>query len=257
MRLRWVALLLVGACHRAPADDVAIAGTGGTPAEVAARDAAFDEVLATIEAKRAALSKAFAAARTEPDRAAIRAEARAFLLAAIRDDLFPAWIGTPWAMGKDSDAVRPHQAGKSVSCSYFITAILGNAGVQLDSRKRFARAAALDIQRSLSPDPASIHRYLSVPARELERKVAALGDDLYLIGLSNHVAFVDVTGGDVRLVHSSWSGGEVDDEPFVTAHAIDVSRKAGYFVSPVLTPLVVDTWLRGAKVRFRGTGAKL
>lgn len=243
MRHRWVALLVAAACERGP--EAIVAGTSGGAAEVAARERSFDDVLARIQRRRAELARASA---TDPAQA--RADARAFLLATIRDELFPPWMGTPWGLGRDSTATRPHEPGKTVGCSYFVTAILGNAGVKLSNRYTFARAPALDIQRSLSTD---IHRYLSIPARELERRIAALGDGLYLIGLSNHIAFVDVDGGAVHLVHASWSGNrQVSDEPLVTSHAIDVSRKAGYFVSPVLTDAVVDAWLRGTPIPFRG-----
>jgi len=88
--------------------------------------------------------------------------------------------------------------------------------------------------------------------------VATLPDGLWLIGLSNHVGWVVVSDGEVRFVHASWSGDrQVTDEPFATAHAIEVSRKAGYFVSPVIVDSaenddLIDAWLRGAAVRFRG-----
>jgi len=248
-----VGLLVVAACHRAgPSDDPPVAGAAGGAAEVVARDAAFDGVVARIEARRVELAHAYAAV-DRSGRGAIRDEARAFLRGAIRDELFPAWLGMPWGLGRNSTATRPHQPGMTVGCSYFVTAILGNAGVLLDNRYRFAQAPALDIQRSLAPE--QIHRYLSIPARDLERRIAALGDGLYLIGLSNHIAFVDVSGGAVHLVHASWSGDrQVADEPFVTARAIDVSRKAGYFVSPVLSDTVVDAWLAGSELAFRPSG---
>jgi hypothetical protein len=239
---------------------VAILGLGCGHAEpVSSQDAGpalddvFDATVARIATRRAALASMYAAARTDDARRAVRADARRFLLAAIRDELFPLWLGTPWGLGSNSTATRPHQPGMTVGCSYFVTAILGNVGFHLDNRYTFARAPALDIQRSLAPDRAAVHRFLSIPAVDLERRVAALGDGLWLIGLSNHIAWVDVDHGAVRMVHAY---GEVKDEPLVTAHAIDVSRKAGYFVSPVLVDsggndALVDAWLRGATVRFR------
>ena len=146
----------------------------------------------------------------------------------------------------------------TVGCSYFVTAILGNAGFRLDDRYRFARAPALDIQRSLARHEKAVRRYLSIPPRELEARIARLGDGLWLIGLSNHVGWVVVDDGEVRFVHASWTGDrQVSDEPFGASRAIAVSQRAGYFVSPVLIDSdenddLIDAWLRGAVIRFRG-----
>jgi hypothetical protein len=145
----------------------------------------------------------------------------------------------------------------TVGCSYFVTSILGNADFHLDDRYAFAQAPALDIQKSLARGGRAVRRFLSIPATELEEKVATFPDGLWLIGLSNHVGFVAVEDGEVRFVHASWSGDrQVTDERFGSAHAIEVSRKAGYFVSPVIVDSpenddLIDAWLRGAEIPFR------
>jgi hypothetical protein len=260
MRRAEIMLTFLAACGQASdrePETPAPAAAAATVAE-ATRDARFDAAVARIEAYRAALAGDYAAARTEAARAEVRAEARAYLIASIRDDLFPLWLGTPWGLGKNSTATRPHEPGMTVGCSYFVTSILGNAGFQLDDRYRFAQAPALDIQRSLARGERAVRRFLSIPATELAEKVATLPDGLWLIGLSNHVGWVRVEDGEVRFVHASWSGDrQVTDEDFATAHAIEVSRKAGYFVSPVIVDSaenddLIDAWLRGATIPFRG-----
>ena len=61
------------------------------------------------------------------------------------------------------------------------------------------------------------------------------------------------------MIHASYSGGRVvSDEPLVGAVAIEVSRKAGYFVSPVIVADdrndgLIAAWLTRAAVVFRGT----
>ncbi len=219
----------------------------------------YEQTLAAIEARRAALAHAYARAASEPARAQVRAEARAYLLDVIDGELFPAWLGTPWGLGRNSTATRPHQPGMTVGCSYFVTSILQNAGFVLDDRYAFAQAPALDIQRSLARGPGAVARFLSIPAEDLAARIGRLGDGLYLIGLSNHVAWVRVRAGDVRMIHASYSGGRVvSDEPLVGAVAIEVSRKAGYFVSPVIVADdrndgLISAWLTRAAVVFRGT----
>jgi outer membrane murein-binding lipoprotein Lpp len=229
-------------------------------AEAAAEEDDFDAVVAAIEVERRRLAKRFAAAADDDARAAIRAEARGYLVDAIADELFPHWLGTPWGLGKNSTATRPHQEGMTVGCSYFVTSVLQNAGVVLDNRYRFAQAPALRIQGSLAPGSNSIHRFLSIAPAKLERGIRALGEGLYLIGLNNHVGFVLVRGGEVRFVHASYTGDQkVSDELLAGAEAIASSQKAGYFVSPVFAAdeagseanaWLVDRWLAGAEVPF-------
>jgi cell wall-associated NlpC family hydrolase len=216
----------------------------------------WDAAVADLEARRVELAERYAGSRGA-DRAAVLAEASATFLAAA-DQLIEPWLGTPWGLGSNSTARRPHEPGMTVGCSYFVTSVLQGAGVALDNRYHFAQAASLKIQRSLvGGGRKAVHRFLSIPPAELADKIAALGDGLYLIGLNIHVGFVRVKDGDVRFIHASYTGGQVvSDEPLATSQAIANSQPAGYFVSPLVTrdgladDWLVERWLRGDTVKF-------
>ena len=217
-----------------------------------AQDAAapsFDDVVAGIETHRRELAARYrrAPARARPP---LLGEARAFVVSTIIEELFPAWMGTPWGLGRDSNASRPHQPGKVVGCSYFVTAVLENAGVALESRARFAQAPSLWIQRALLPFGGQVHRFGSIDAPELRRRIAALGENLYVIGLDYHVGFLVVRGAEVRIVHASYFPPQaVVSEPVEASAAIEGSRRKGYWVSPLFRDdRLVDLWLRGAAV---------
>lgn len=172
--------------------------------------------------------------------------ARGALHAAIVEELFPAWLGTRWSF--HGTATQPH-APEGIACGYFVATILQAAGVQLLSRPRFGQAMARAIATALAPSPSAHHRFGSLPAFELERRVRALGDGLYLIGLNVHVGFVVVRTPVVRFVHASYTGArEVVDEPLNGSVAIDNSRAAGYFVTSLLGDLT-PVWLRGTLLR--------
>lgn len=205
----------------------------------------FDEVLGRIEAGRVELSERYRRAPAR-ERAAILRQARAFVVGAITNDLFPAWMGTPWGLGRNSNASRPHQPGKVVGCSYFVTGVLQNAGLQLESRARFAQAPSLWIERALLPYGGKVHRFGSVEAAVLRRRVAALGEGLYVIGLDYHVGFLVVRGAEVRIVHASFFPPQaVVSEPIEASAAIDGSRPKGYWVSSLFRDdWLVDLWLR-------------
>jgi hypothetical protein len=218
----------------------------------------WDRAVADLADRRAALSRRFARAGDDAERADVLADASATLFATVTDDLMPPWLGTPWGLGKNSTARRPHEPDMTVGCSYFVTSILQGAGVVLDNRYRFAQAPALDIQRSLIGTTGKVHRFTSIPPADLAERIAALGDGLYLIGLDVHVGFVVVRGQNVRFVHASYTGDQqVSDEDLATARAIARSQTAGYFVSPVFVrsgsadDWLVTRWLTGDTIAFR------
>ena len=135
--------------------------------------AAYMPVLAQIAARRADLGARYAAARGLRARAAIRSEARHFVVETLVSQVFPAWMGMPSGGGLQATASLPHQPGMYISCSYFLTAALQNAGLVLESRARFAQAPAAWIERALLPPGGQIHRYGNLPADELERSWSA------------------------------------------------------------------------------------
>jgi len=160
--------------------------------------------------------------------------------------VFPAWMGMPSGGGPQATASLPHAPGMYISCSYFLTAALQNAGLVLESRARFAQAPAAWIERALLPPGGQIHRWGNLPPDELERRLLALGDGLYVVGLDIHVGFIVVRDGHARFVHSSYTPpGTVVNEPVVESMAIALSRRKGYWVCPLFQDdRLVEMWLR-------------
>ena len=221
------------------------------PASAAPFDAAaYDTALADLEAKRAELGRRFQQAASDRERAAVRGDARKVVLAAITDTAFPAWLGTPWGLGANSAPTRPHEPGKVVGCSYFVTGVLENTGLRLESRARFAQAPSALMQKALTRDPAALHHYGNLEPGDLQKRLVALGDGLYIVGLNIHTAFLLVKGGDVRVVHASYMPpNQVVDEPLTTSEVIAFSRRRGYVVTPLYRDdRLIDHWLLGTPV---------
>jgi hypothetical protein len=224
----------------------AAAATGAEP-----DPARFNEVVDRIRLRRAELGARYDAARNRRTRAAIRDEARGFIVDALVSQIFPAWMGMPSGGGPLSTASLPHEPGMFISCSYFLTAALQNAGLVLESRTRFAQAPALWIQRALLPPGGQVHRYGNLSPESLERRlVDELGDGLYVVGLDIHVGFLVVRGGRASIVHSSYTPpGTVVEEPIVSSLAISNSQAKGYWVSPLFRDdRLVELWLRARPV---------
>jgi hypothetical protein len=208
--------------------------------------ARYQDVLQHVAARRAELGARYAAARGARARATVREEARRYIVDTLVSQVFPAWMGMPSGGGPQATASLPHQPGMYISCSYFLTAALQNAGLVLESRARFAQAPAAWIERALLPPGGQIHRYGNLPADELEQRLVGLGDGLYVMGLDIHVGFIVVRDGHAWFVHSSYTPpGTVVKEPVVSSEAIALSRRKGYWVSPLFKDdRVVELWLR-------------
>jgi hypothetical protein len=215
----------------------------------------FERTTAAIEARRVEL-----AARLEhagpAERASIRDEARKYVVDAIVEQIFPAWLGMPWTMavirdGLKPDARVPFEPGKGISCSFFVVSVLENAGLRLAGRRTFAGAVALPIQRSLSPADKDLRRFHGIGPTGLEQKMLAWGDGLYVAGLNCHIGFIVVRDGRVRFVHASYTEPyRVVDEPLVGSAAIENSP--GYVVTALYRDdRLIDLWLKGDPVPFR------
>ena len=248
----WV---ILAGCSVEPAAASVSVETVVTPA--AHDPAAYESALARIEARRLALGKRLSAAEGGAAREEVRTEARAYVLAALREVVFPAWMGMSWGLGPNSTPLRPHQPGTEIACGYFVSSVLENVGLRLGTRFTFAQAPALHAQRSLAPAEHDLHRFFSIPGDALARRIAALGEGVYVIGLNNHIGFVDVHGGVVHVVHASYTGEQVvTSEPLAAAEVIANSRAAGYFVTPLFhDDRLIDAWLRGESVPLRKLGS--
>lgn len=67
-------------------------------------------------------------------------------------------------------AERP--GNDAIACGYFVATLLRDAGFVLD-RVRFGQAAALRIQRAVSPETRPVHRIFSIPPSKLAEAVSA------------------------------------------------------------------------------------
>lgn len=98
-----------------------------------------------------------------------------------------------------------------------------------------------------------MHQFFSIAPAKLAKRVAALGDGVYIIGLNVHVGFVVVDGAEVDFVHASYTDKRVViREPLAEATAIANSQSAGYFVSELFsTQASVRRWLEDRKLALK------
>src|SRR5262245_20798784 len=124
------AVVVVAMALASPAAAAEIGPTGTPPAGFDA--GRYLHLLDQVAARQRALGARYGAARGARARAAIREEARQFVVDTLVSQVFPAWMGMPSAGGVQATASLPHQPGMYISCSYFLTAALQNAGLVLE-----------------------------------------------------------------------------------------------------------------------------
>ena len=239
---RWAALALVveltplaAACGH----EQVVRTPEASPGELAARYAAARQ---RLEQERERLAVRWQAAATDvAARAAVLREARQVVWRAVRDDLVPSWLGTPWTF--NGHTVTPGQG--SIACGYFVTTVVRDAGFDID-RIGLAQAVSEKIILTLAP-PAATWRFSDRDAADVLAEVrAAGGDGLYAVGLDHHAALLVLDGERADLCHASFYGGRaVACEDADAAHGF-VSRYrviGKLFEAQMLVP-----WLEGAHI---------
>jgi hypothetical protein len=189
-----------------------------------------------LEARRVALAREL---RDHPDRRrdTLR-RAREILVATLRDEILPAWNGTPWAMNGTSQVPRTG----AIACGYFVSTTLLHAGFRVE-RARLGQQASEHITRSLVTSEPIWHTS-DQPIDAFLARLRAGGPGIYLVGLDNHVGYVIVDGADTWFHHAA--PGVVRREPARTASFLSTShyREAAKLFDDAL----VEKWLRGTAI---------
>jgi hypothetical protein len=178
----------------APATALAIAPQSSM-AESAAN---YNDVIASLEAKRATLALRYQRAASATGQADIIAEARNLVTLSIYNEIFPSWYGTAWDFNGTTEVPRQ---GK-IACGYFVTTVLRDAGWRLQ-RARLAQQASENIIMSLTTD-SYVKRFRRVAIHDFVSAVEKWGAGIYVVGLDIHTGFIVNTGENVYFIHSSY-----------------------------------------------------
>lgn len=108
--------------------------------------------------------------------------------------VFPAWYGTEWDF--NGYTAKPRE-GK-IACGYFVSTPLKQMGFNLN-RYKMAQADATTISRSLSD---TLMRFTD--RDRLLGYIASQPDELYIVGLDNHVGFLYKSADTLDFIHSTF-----------------------------------------------------
>ena len=174
-------------------------------------------------------------------RASARPRARARLLEAVRDELVPYWLGTPWAFYGTTQT--PGEG--TIACGYFVSTVLAHAGLEVE-RVFMAQQASEYIVKTFSPE-SDLRRFRRATAEQVVDWVLAQDDGLYIVGLDHHVGMLVHREATVEFCHSAYTapGAVTCSDPRTDPGFVSHYR----IVGPVLTDDVVDAWLDGTTLR--------
>lgn len=230
---RFLALLLMcaigvaGWFYRSEIDQFLRKELGSESVESVAPDPDTYQALALdLESHRQRLGKRYQSAVTEAERALVLADARRLLEGAL-PRMMRCWLGTPW----DFNGTAHEPGGGKVACGYFVSSVMQDAGFVVEWAP-LAQQPSQNILRTFLPAEEMTIR-VGLDYDEFLDEVRTNGSGIYIVGLDSHVAFLVVTPGGLRFIHSSgaspWC---VVDESEDEAHTL---RRSRYRVSGNLT----------------------
>jgi hypothetical protein len=198
----------------------------------------YTEIIQSIQEKRNKFAAEYRNTSSSVKKGEILSEARIALITAIRDDIFPRWMGTSW----DFNGTTEVPGEGEIACGYFVTTVLRDAGFKLE-RYRLAQQSSERIIKSLVKEK-YIRRYSYVSINEFFQSIKEWGEGLYVIGLDIHVGFILSDSSGVYFVHSSYMEPyEVVREPVMESKIL---RRSRYRVLGKILEddLLIEKWMQ-------------
>jgi len=112
------------------------------------------------------------------------------------DSVFAYWEGTPW----DFNGYTNTPKKGVIACGYFVSTTLKHAGLNLN-RYRMAQQSSLSEVKTIDE---KYHYYTGDLGGFTNYVKENLKDGLYILGLSNHVGYLQVKGGGLYFLHSNY-----------------------------------------------------
>ena len=159
------------------------------------------------------------------------------------DTIFPSWYGTEWDFNGYSNVPKKGL----IACGYFVSTILKHIGFNLD-RYKLAQQYSSGIVKSLCNN---IQYVRDNDTEKLFRYINSKPNQLYVVGLDNHVGFISKEKDGIYFIHSSYLGPvAVVKEKAQTAEALIGSN---LFVLGQLTEnhSLITSWLTDAQIAVR------
>ena len=191
-----------------------------------------------IEQKRIELHQKYSNAATQSAKNACLDSASIYLQMALVENVFPYWYGTDWDFNGISDKPQRGQ----IACGYFVSTTLKHCGMALN-RYKVAQQYSHSIVNTLCSD---VKKYTSLNA--VLTYIESQPDNVYVVGLDNHVGFISKRNKSITFIHSSFVGPSCVESEQADASAVLAS--SGLYVLGNVTgnKNLVLRWLQGLPI---------
>lgn len=127
-----------------------------------------------------------------------REETKNFFFHLMVDSIWPYWYGTEW----DFNGITETPRKGMIACGYFVSTTLRDAGVELNRYKIAQQAASVIVEKLCATSSKKTFTKIASLESYLEKQ----GDDqLYILGLDNHVGFIIRENGVNYFVHADYT----------------------------------------------------
>lgn len=191
-----------------------------------------------IEIKRIELNQQYMKASTQSLKNACLDSASRYLQIALVGNVFPYWYGTVWDFNGISD--KPQHG--YIACGYFVSTTLKHCGVELN-RYKVAQQYSHSIVNTLCSD---VKKYANLDM--LLAYIASQPDNVYVVGLDNHVGFISKQKESITFIHSSFVGPACVESERAASSAVLASSRLYVVGNATGNKNLVLRWLQGAAI---------
>ncbi len=197
----------------------------------------YPEKIKEIEEERIRVQKLYLSADSIT-KDSIISESRKYLIITLKNEILPAWYGTPWSYG----GMTKLPGKGSIACGYFITNVLCDIGYKIP-RIKWAQSASETFINILSEY--NVKRFRKKSLEELKKYIVLLGEGIYLIGLDNHVGFIIYSNNQINFTHSNYynpSVGVMSQDLFSLSPLTNSSYRV---IGKLFSNQMVENWIMG------------
>ncbi len=159
------------------------------------------------------------------------------------DTIFPKWYGTEW----DFDGISNVPGKGQIACGYFVSTTLKHIGFNVN-RYKLAQKYSTAIVKSLCN---KIQYVRNNDTKKLFRYINSKKNQLYVVGLDNHVGFISKEKDGIYFIHSSYIDPvAVIKEKAATSEALISSNLfvLGHFTE---NDAIIKTWLTDKAIAIK------
>lgn len=193
-----------------------------------------------INTKRIRMYQDYLNASTKVEKNRCLDSASHYLHQVLRENILPYWYGTAWDFNGTTD--KPQQ-GK-IACGYFVSTTLKHSGFVLN-RYKLAQQYSHSIVNSLGSD---VKKFTTIAS--MLSYVESQPNNLYVVGLDNHVGFISKEDTSIQFIHSSFVGASCVVSEEASESAVLASSHLYVLGNLTSNAQIIMNWLKGATIEI-------